>query len=211
LRSFVAFSLAAIVTLSVAAIACGGAAPSDLLIPLATTATADEDSSAPSDATTTGSPESSTPAPESGAGDDTSVGPTEAGPADAMPIEAAPEAAASPGLPCTNGTMKVYCQGADTCCITAGLVSTTAACGAADTCLGSDLRCAASADCPAMQVCCATETAGFTTTYSASCATTCSGLTKTQLCDPGDGPNGRCPSGDTCSASTALPGYSQCR
>ena len=213
MRSFAAFSLAAIFTLPVAAVACGGAAPSDLLVPPGTTTATggEDDSSAPSDATTTVPQDVSTPQPETSAGDDSSTS-IEAGPGDAMTMEAAVEAGPSMGLECTNGTMTVYCPSADICCITASVLSTTAACGAADTCLGSQVHCASSADCMGGQVCCATEMAtGFTTTYDAECSATCTGLTKTELCDPSKGMSGGCPSGDTCSASTALPGYSQCR
>jgi hypothetical protein len=193
LRSFVAFSLSAALAFPVAFVACGGATPSDLLAPPGTkSTTGGEQDGSPADATMSESPDASSPEP------------------DAMPIEAAAEAAAPPGLSCTNGTMKVFCQGTDTCCITTGIGTTTAACGSANTCLGTELRCASSADCTTGQVCCASENlGGFTTTYTVSCAMTCTGLGKSELCNPSKG-SSACSGGETCTASTALPGYSQC-
>jgi hypothetical protein len=210
LRPVLAFSLFAATVLPVVVLACGGAAPSALLTSYSPTDTEGADGSAPADATThTGSPDAmQTPTDDSGE-DDVAIGPMEAGPVDAAQVEAAPESGPSPGLACTNGTMKVYCQGSDTCCLTGGVLS-TASCGSSTTCLGSTVRCASSADCMMGQVCCSTaEQIGFSTTYSVSCASTCTGLGKTELCDPGGGPGG-CPNGQTCSASTDLPGYSQC-
>jgi hypothetical protein len=211
LRSFVAFSLSGALALPAVFVACGGAPPSDLLAPpgMKGTTGGDQDGS-PADATMSESPDAPSQEPEASEGDDSAVGPSEAGPADAMPVEAAAEAAAPSGLSCTNGTMKVYCQGTDTCCITTGIGTTTAACGSPNTCLGTELRCASSADCPMGQVCCASENLStFATTYTASCALTCTGLGKSELCNPGKG-SGGCSGGETCTSSTALPGYSQC-
>jgi hypothetical protein len=209
LRPALAFSLFAATLLPVIVLACGGAAPSDLLISQSPTDTqgSEPEASTPADGTTNpGSPDGrETPTDDSGE-DDVTVGPVEGGALDAAQGEAAAEAGPSQGLACTSGTMKVYCQGSDTCCITGGLVA-TASCGSSATCLGSNVRCASSADCTMGQVCCSTgPTFG---TYSVSCAATCAGAGKAELCDPGGGPGG-CPNGQTCSASTELPGYSEC-
>jgi hypothetical protein len=210
LRPVLAFSLFAATLLPVVVLACGGAAPSDLLVsynPIDTQGSG-ADGSPPADATMhSGSPDA-TSTDDSGE-DDVAVGPIEAGLVDAAQVEAAAEAGPS-GLACTNGTMKVYCQGSDTCCLTTGIGTTTPSCESSSaTCLGSPLRCASSADCMMGQVCCSTEQIGFTTTYSVSCASTCTGAGKAELCNPGGGPGG-CSNGQTCSASTELPGYSQC-
>ena len=149
-----------------------------------------------------------TPTDDSGEDDDVTIGPVEAGPDDAAQVEAATEGGPSAGLACTSGTMKVYCQGADSCCVTGGLVA-SASCesSATTTCLGSTVRCASSADCTMNQVCCSTgPTFG---TYSVSCAPTCTGADKVEFCNPGNGPGG-CPNGQMCSASTELSGYSEC-
>jgi hypothetical protein len=208
LRPVLAVSLA-VVGLALAP-ACGGAAPSDLLTsPEMTGDQGGSDAESSGDATMT-SPETSSPEPEGGESDDAPVGPVEAAAMDAMAVEAATEAGPSTGLQCSNGTTTLYCPAGDFCCLSGGLVS-TASCDASGTaCLGgSELHCASAADCTGNQVCCAQEQLGFTATYTATCAGSCSGTTKTQLCKPGSG-NGVCPMGETCGASTTLPGYSQC-
>jgi hypothetical protein len=209
LRSFVAFSFTAGVALSVVLAACGGAAPSDLLTPPGTDDHTGSSSSGsgPSDATTV-QEESSNSEPDSG-GDDDAFAPMEAGPEEAM-AEAAPETGPPSGLSCTNGTTKTYCQGTDICCITSSVFSTTATCGSSATCLGSNVKCASAADCTGNQVCCLSEVSAIATTYDATCAATCTGLGKSELCNPGGGPNSGCTGGETCTASTTLSGYSEC-
>jgi len=147
--------------------------------------------------------------PDSSTDDDGSTGSVEAGSMDATAVDVAAETG-SQGVPCTNGTTKSFCQGSDVCCITT-LVTSTGTCEASGACFGgSVVRCGSSADCPMAQVCCSTQASGgFAPTYDVSCAANCTGLGKTQLCDP-NGPPGGCPNGETCSATTSPAGYSGC-
>jgi hypothetical protein len=143
-------------------------------------------------------------------GDDMSIGPMEAAVVDALPVvEASPESGPAPGLLCSTGTMKLYCQGTDACCIT--IVGFAATCEAPSSCItGSTIRCASASDCSSGQVCCMTTTAGFGgTSYSSECTASgsCTGLSKSELCDSSAA--NACPNGGTCSASN-LSGYDSC-
>jgi hypothetical protein len=213
LRSVIALLVAGVATATLACVvvACGGATSTDLLDPPSTTGSGSSSSggSGTPEASMSGTPDATTGEDDATTGDDVSVGPMEAAVVDASPVEASPESGPSLGLLCATGTMKVYCQGTDACCIT--IVGFAATCEAPSSCIGgSTVRCASASDCSTGQVCCMTSTTGFGgTTYSSECTggASCTGLTKSELCDPTA--SNPCPNGETCSASN-LTGYDSC-
>ncbi len=94
-----------------------------------------------------------------------------------------------------NQTTHLDCIGAGDSCTCTGIG-----------CMHAKISCSGPTDCPTGQVCCGTING---TSYSSvSCASSCTGYNKVEICDPGDGI--ACPNNAQCRQSQILTGYHYC-